>query len=187
MADTGNVRHQTTTPEGGRTTCGPDAPVLLVLRGGRVGILFSYESRIPLPCFAGRDRISCQDTRVSSLWTPSGEHRPDDEPAADVPAPSVGEPVGGPDGGPGISAEQLEEFLRFQAEITSIPAVDLVANHAFGLQQLAMMHLMQVPDEDGAVTEPDLDQAGSPSTLSARWSTRWVTASDPTPRSSAKR
>ncbi len=97
---------------------------------------------------------------MSSLWTPSGEHRPEDEPAADVPAPPVGEPVGGPDGGPGISAEQLEEFLRFQAEITSIPAVDLVANHAFGLQQLAMMHLMQVPAEDGTVTEPDLDQAG---------------------------
>ena len=101
---------------------------------------------------------------MSSIWTPSGEHRPEDEPAADVSAPSigepVGEPVGGPDGGPGISAEQLEEFLRFQAEITSIPAVDLVANHAFGLQQLAMMHLMQVPGEDGTVTEPDLDEAG---------------------------
>ena len=61
---------------------------------------------------------------------------------------------------PEISPEQLEEFLRFQAEITSIPAVDLVANHAFGLQQLAMMHLMQVPNPDGTVTEPDLDQAG---------------------------
>ena len=35
-----------------------------------------------------------------------------------------------------------------------------MANHAFGLQQLAMMHLMQVPNADGTVTEPDLDQAG---------------------------
>jgi hypothetical protein len=85
---------------------------------------------------------------VSSLWTPSGEHEPEEEPT----------PV--PGDGPEISPEQLEEFLRFQAEITSIPAVDLVANHAFGLQQLAMMHLMQVPNEDGTVTEPRLDEAG---------------------------
>jgi hypothetical protein len=89
---------------------------------------------------------------VSSLWTPSGEHRPDDEPGTGSPPE--------PGASPEISPEQLEEFLRFQAEITSIPAVDLVANHAFGLQQLAMMHLMQVPNPDGTVTEPDLDQAG---------------------------
>jgi hypothetical protein len=88
---------------------------------------------------------------VSSLWTPSGEHRPDDEPTPEA-AP-------GPGAGPEISPEQVEEFLRFHAEITSIPAVDLVANHAFGLQQLAMMHLMQVPAEDGTVTEPRLDEA----------------------------
>jgi hypothetical protein len=122
------------------------------LRGGRVGVLRSDEHEIPLPCFAGHDRISCQDTRVSSLWTPSGEHQPEEEPGAG--------PLPEPGASPEISQEQLEEFLRFQAEITSIPAVDLVANHAFGLQQLAMMHLMQVPNPDGTVTEPDLDQAG---------------------------
>ena len=82
---------------------------------------------------------------MSTLWTPSGEHRPEEEPSDEPPA---------------IDQEQVEEFLRFQAEITSIPAVDLVANHAFGLQQLAMMHLMHVPSADGTVTEPDLDQAG---------------------------
>jgi hypothetical protein len=129
---------------------------LLVLRGGRVGILFSDERRIPLPCFAGHDRISCQDTRVSTLWTPSGEHRPEEEGSPEVPA----SPAGGGEPGAGISPEQVEEFLRFHAEITSIPAADVVANHAFGLQQLAMMHLMQVPNEDGTLTEPRLDEAG---------------------------
>ena len=79
---------------------------------------------------------------MSSLWTPSGEHQPTEEP------PPVS-PAAGPPGGPDISSEELEEFLRFQAEITSIPAVDIVANHAFGLQQVAMMHLMQVPNPDG--------------------------------------
>ena len=93
---------------------------------------------------------------MSSLWTPSGEHRPEEEGSSEVPAP----PGGGGEPGPGISPEQLEEVLRFHAEITSIPAVDVVANHAFGLQQLAMMHLMQVPNEDGTLTEPRLDEAG---------------------------
>ena len=89
---------------------------------------------------------------MSSLWTPSGEHQPEEE-------PSPVAPPAGPPGGPDISPEELEEFLRFQAEITSIPAVDIVANHAFGLQQVAMMHLMQVPNPDGTVTEPRLAEA----------------------------
>jgi hypothetical protein len=85
---------------------------------------------------------------VSTLWTPSGEHQPEEEPAA-----AAGDQTE-------ISQEQVEEFLRFQAEITSVPVVDLVANHAFGLQQLAMMHLMEVPNPDGTVTAPRLDEAG---------------------------
>jgi hypothetical protein len=95
---------------------------------------------------------------VSSLWTPSGEHRPEEEPSTGA-GPGTEAGPGMAAGEAGVSQEQLEEFLRFQAEITSIPAVDLVANHAFGLQQLAMMHLMQVPNPDGTVTEPRLEEA----------------------------
>jgi len=99
---------------------------------------------------------------VSSLWTPSGEHEPEPEPNSgpDGAGPDAGPDGGGPEGRTEISQHEVEEFLRFQAEITSVPAADVVANHAFGLQQLAMMHLMQVPGPDGTVTEPRLDEAG---------------------------
>src|SRR5689334_326297 len=112
----GHVRHQTTTPHptlrcircrSGRTTCGPGAPGVLRGAGGRVGI----RAWIPLPCeflvvLAGRVRFSCQDTRVSSLWTPSGEHRPEEEPAeSSAPVPPAG-------GEPTMSQEDYEELLR---------------------------------------------------------------------------
>ena len=98
---------------------------------------------------------------MSSLWTPSGEHRPDDDGSSDTDSgiETGAEMAAEAAADAGVSQEQLEEFLRFQAEITSIPAVDIVANHAFGLQQLAMMHLMQVPNPDGTITEPRLEEA----------------------------
>ena len=80
MADTGMSAIKRPARDGGRATCGPGAPGAIgcwVLRGGRVGTAARMNARVPLPCSAGCDRISCQDTRVSSIWTPSGEHRPE--------------------------------------------------------------------------------------------------------------
>lgn len=127
--------------------------------GGQVGTLHSgprAESRFPLPCYAGRDRISCQDTRVSSIWTPSGEHQPDSgrdpghEPGTD-PGPE-GEAVE-------MTQEQYQELLRARAELAAIPVADIVANHAIGLQQLAVIHLLPDPDIDGNPGEPRLAEA----------------------------
>jgi hypothetical protein len=71
---------------------------------------------------------------VSGLWTPSGEHVPSEPGDAGV---DPGIPAGAePD------AQALEEELRrVRAEIASTPAVDIVANHAIGLWQLAVLHL----------------------------------------------
>ena len=86
---------------------------------------------------------------MSSLWTPSGEHVPDDEnPRA-----------GGGQGDPGHAAERapagsasdpaaseaVEEMARVRAELASTPVADLIANHAIGLWQLAVLHL--TPEE----------------------------------------
>jgi len=77
---------------------------------------------------------------VSGLWTPSGDQVPD--------------PVGDYDDVPDVSAftegelddrEVAEELRRVRAEIAATPAVDIVANHAVGLWQLAVLHLS--PDE----------------------------------------
>jgi hypothetical protein len=85
---------------------------------------------------------------VSSLWTPSGEHRP--EPGA----PSTPGGAGGGGGGSGGGGEGgggepdeaavAEELRRVRAELAATPIVDLIANHCVGLWQLAVLHL--VPD-----------------------------------------
>ena len=46
------------------------------------------------------------------------------------------------------------EMQRVRAELASTPVIDLVANHAIGLWQLAVLHL--TPDEG---TLPRLDEA----------------------------
>jgi hypothetical protein len=99
---------------------------------------------------AGRDRISCQDTRVSSIWTPSGEHRPDPEPSGGV--PPEGEALE-------LTQEQYDDLLRARAELAAIPVADIIANHAIGLQQLAVIHLLPDPDAEGNPREPRLAEA----------------------------
>jgi Domain of unknown function (DUF1844) len=90
---------------------------------------------------------SGQDTSVSSLWTPSGEHRPEpDEP--DGPT----EPTAA--AGPPADPEVAEELERLREQLAATPVADILANHAVGLWQLAIVHL--VPD---AQTPPRLDEA----------------------------
>ncbi|GMU79296.1 MAG: hypothetical protein AMXMBFR46_20890 [Acidimicrobiia bacterium] len=77
---------------------------------------------------------------MSGLWTPSGEHVPD-------PAGGAGGGAGGDAGGAGPGpgapddAAVEAELRRVRAEIAGTPAVDIVANHAIGLWQLAVLHL----------------------------------------------
>jgi hypothetical protein len=90
---------------------------------------------------------------MSGLWTPSGEHEPG------APAPGGddgpgGSPPDGPPGGPVDEAELAAEMHRVRAELAATPVEDLVANHAVGLWQLAVLHL--VPDGD---EPPRLDHA----------------------------
>jgi hypothetical protein len=93
---------------------------------------------------------SCQDTRVSTLWTPSGEHDPS------------GGDAGGADDAPLSPEEQAEydELVRTRAELAAIPVPDIIANHAVGLWQLAVLHLTPDPAPDGTPTEPRLAEAG---------------------------
>ena len=94
---------------------------------------------------------------MSSIWTPSGEHQPE-------PQPSGGSGPGGgvPPEGEAVemSQEQYEELLRARAELAEIPEADIIANHAIGLQQLAVIHLLPDPDLEGNPQEPRLAQAG---------------------------
>ena len=96
---------------------------------------------------------------MSTLWTPSGgEPRPSAPPTAPAPSPDQIPPRQVdqdrvPEGD--LSEQQVaEEMRRVRAELASTPVVDLVANHAIGLWQLAVLHLTP---EEGA--EPSLEEA----------------------------
>ena len=89
---------------------------------------------------------------MSSLWTPSGgDPRPGPDAAEPVPPAPTPPDQGVPDAD---EAAVAEEVRRVRAELGATPVADLVANHAIGLWQLAVLHLTP---EAGP---PHLDEAG---------------------------
>jgi ribosomal protein L29 len=89
---------------------------------------------------------------MSTLWTPQGERPIRPEPGGDRPEPATTAGTA-----PGGAAEELtpEELAAQVAELrdqlAQTPAVVVVANHGYGLFELAALHLSQKP--------PQLDQA----------------------------
>jgi hypothetical protein len=83
---------------------------------------------------------------VSTLWTPGGEHEPE-EPRRTAPPPEAG--AGGPD-----DEAAREQLRQLREQLAATPVADIVANHAIGLWELALLHLSA---EEGAA--PDLDEA----------------------------
>jgi hypothetical protein len=92
---------------------------------------------------------------MSTLWTPSGEHPVDPRGAAGDPGGPAGPPDDGPGGAPGeldpsgyadaddpAEAAEIEELRRQLAET---PADIVVANHCYGLFELAAVYLSQRP------------------------------------------
>jgi hypothetical protein len=80
---------------------------------------------------------------MSSLWTPGGERpvRPEAEPESTAPQDSR-EPT---------EEELNEQLARMQEQLAQTPVEVVIANHAFGLFELAALHLSRQP--------PNLDQA----------------------------
>ena len=87
---------------------------------------------------------------MSSLWTPGGER----------PVPRAGEtprdtpPISGPDpAGPAepTEAEMRQQMAELRDQLAHTPADVVVANHAYGLFELAALHL--------SLEQPQLDQA----------------------------
>jgi hypothetical protein len=81
---------------------------------------------------------------VSTIWTPSGEHRPEPDDQGTPSGLIGGTPVGGPVAGDAMTADEAamaEELARMSEELVLAPVADVVANHAVGLWQLAILHL----------------------------------------------
>jgi len=80
---------------------------------------------------------------MSSLWTPSGEHFPKKE------TPDEAEAGGGPGGGGGGDAQSQAEAQAavdaMRAQLANTPAEIVVANHCYGLFELAAIYLSQTP------------------------------------------
>jgi hypothetical protein len=86
---------------------------------------------------------------MSSLWTPSGEHFPEKDDAAASPPPAP--PGGGspPDDADTdvepLSAEAQAEIDAMRQQLANSPAEVVVANHCYGLFELAAVYLSQTP------------------------------------------
>ncbi len=97
---------------------------------------------------------------MSSLWTPSGEHTPSDDPDNDGgPAPEHPETLAP---GPEPSPEEVAALREVHARLVATPVEDVVANHALGIWQLALVHLGVItpPDADGRPAVANLAAAG---------------------------
>lgn len=80
---------------------------------------------------------------MSGLWTPSGDFEPESGGASD-PGGAPGEPT----------EEQMRgELARFQAQLAATPAVEVIANHAVGLFELARLHLALAAEGPESIEE----------------------------------
>jgi hypothetical protein len=86
---------------------------------------------------------------MSSLWTPSGEHFPEKEddstPPASPPPGGSAPPDGPPDEAEPLSAETQAEIDAMRQQLANSPAEVVVANHCYGLFELAAVYLSQTP------------------------------------------
>ena len=86
---------------------------------------------------------------MSGLWTPSGgEPPPEQAPGDDVRTAAA-------------SDEEIEALRAVHAKLVATPVEDVVANHALGIWQLALVHLGVItpPDADGRPAAADLAAA----------------------------
>jgi hypothetical protein len=93
-----------------------------------------------------------KDTSVSGLWTPGGGRPPPDRPPGDD---SSGDEAA-------ATAEEIEALRAVHAKLVATPVEDVIANHALGIWQLALVHLGVItpPDADGRPPGPNLAAAG---------------------------
>jgi hypothetical protein len=87
---------------------------------------------------------------MGTLWTPGGERPVGGDPAP-PPRAEAGPPPGAGAGGPESEAELEARMNELRRQLSETPASVVIANHCFGLFELAALHLSLQP--------PQLDQA----------------------------
>jgi len=96
---------------------------------------------------------------MSTIWTPSGEYVPREEPPKQPEGPPPGGPPPGP-GGPGRepTPEEIEAALTEARRVLATPVVEHIGGHAMALFELAALHLEREAATGGA-EQPDLAEA----------------------------
>src|SRR4051812_39498626 len=99
---------------------------------------------------------------MSTIWTPSGEYVPREEPAEQPegapPGPPPGAPPGGGQGpGPGRepTKEEVEAALAEARRVLATPVIEHIGGHAMAMFELAALHLEREAATGGA-EKPDL-------------------------------
>ena len=87
---------------------------------------------------------------MSTLWTPDGERPIGRRPAGSTDATGEAPPGDGPEESGAAPGEPADEEMRAQMrelreQLANTPAEVIVANHAFGLFELAAVHLSEQP------------------------------------------
>ena len=82
---------------------------------------------------------------MSSLWTPGGERPISREPEPERATPSGGEHL--PGEGQPSEEEMRRQLAELQEQLAHTPAEVVVANHAYGLFELAALHLSLQPPQ----------------------------------------
>jgi hypothetical protein len=86
---------------------------------------------------------------MSSLWTPGGEHPVDDGPGADDEDTVVDDAELDDEDEIAAEAALRAELDEARKRLASVPAAQVVANHAMGLFELAAIHLSHEPPHLG--------------------------------------
>jgi hypothetical protein len=89
---------------------------------------------------------------MSTIWTPSGEYVPREEPEPAAAGPQAAPPPGEP------SPEDMEAALAEARAILEHPVLEHVAGHVMGLFELAALHLEREA-ATGGQEKPDLAEA----------------------------
>ena len=91
---------------------------------------------------------------MSTIWTPSGEYVPRDEP----PKEPAGPPPGPPPDGREPTQEEFEAAMAEARAMLGTPVLDHIGGHAMAFFELAALHL-QREAATGGQEPPDLAEA----------------------------
>ena len=88
---------------------------------------------------------------MGTLWTPGGEHQVGGDKQDRASAEATQSPLSAvadddfDDEGPELTEEQIEQMRQLEEKLAQTPASVVVANHAYGLFELAALHLGRRP------------------------------------------